>query len=182
MGEVKMRTLLIGAILALFSTHSYALDQNAVNAEIASIKQKVASGQDVKADIATLTEKLKADAHSLVVSNQVNLSVIDKSGTVSLFVPFPATTHVIAKGDEHIAAAIAKHPQASKAHNLDNLDGSVSLGGSSKKKSKTPTATADPATASTDSSSGGIGGLISAGIGAAVNVVGGLVSGVLGAI
>ena len=177
-----MRTLLIGAVLALFSTHSFALDQNAVNTKIASIKQKAASGQDVKGDIAALTEELKANAKSLVVTNQVNLSVIDHSGTVSLFVPFPATTNVIANDPvvvEHAKAAIAKHAEASKAH--DNIDGAVSLGGSSSKKKST--STTDPAAAApTSSSGGGFFDMISAGIGAAVNVVGGVVSGVLGAI
>ena len=184
MGKVKMRTLLMSAALALFSTHSFALDQNTVNTKIASIKQKAASGQDVKGDIAALTEELKANAKSLVVTNQVNLSVIDHSGTVSLFVPFPATTNVIANNPElveHAKAAISKHPEANKAH--DNIDGAVSLGGSSKKKDKAPAAT-DPATAAapTSSSGGGFFDMISAGIGAAVNVVGGVVSGVLGAI
>lgn len=172
----------MGAVLALFSTHSYALDQNAVNAQIASIKEKAASGQDVKGDIAELTNKLKADAKSLVVSNQINLSVIDKSGTVSLFVPFPTTTHVIAN-DEHMAdakAAIAKHPEASKAHDMDKLDATVSLGGGSKKKT---TSTNPPAAApAPTSSSGGIGDLIGAGLSTIVNIGSGLVGGILGAI
>ncbi|MDP1724658.1 MAG: hypothetical protein Q8L85_08160 [Alphaproteobacteria bacterium] len=179
-----MRTILIGAILALFSTHSFALDQNTVNTKIASIKQKAASGQDVKGDIAALTEELKANAKSLVVTNQVNLSVIDHSGTVSLFVPFPATTNVIANNPElveHAKAAIAKHPEANKAH--DNIDGAVSLGGSSKKKDKAPAAPADPSAApASTSSGGGIGDLIGAGLSTIMNIGSGLISGILGAV
>lgn len=174
-----MRVLLITAIFAVFSTHLSALDQHAVNLEIANIKQKAASGQDIKGDIAALTEKLKANAKSLVVTNQVNLSVIDQSGDVSLFVPFPATTHVIANNPDvlaHAKDAIAKHPEANKAHNFE--DGAVSLGGGSKKKKDSA---ATDASAS-GSSGGGITDLIGAGISAVANAGISAVTGFIGGI
>lgn len=177
-----MRITLVVSILALFSQLTYAIDQSAVNAAINSIKQKAAAGQNVQSDIADLTNSLKADAKSLVVSNQMHLSVVDKSGAVSLYVPFPSTTTVIANDpnvENHAKAAIAAHPASKAVHNMDNLDAAVSLGGGGKKKPKADTTTTESAAApspaptdTTSTSSGGIGGFISSAISTVVGLVG----------
>lgn len=169
-----MRFILIAGFFGFFATNSIAFD---LKGAIDAIKTKAASGQNVQADIDALTNEVKKNSQSLVVTHKVDFSIVDNDGNVSLFVPGKPNTVVVSNSPQHeanAANAINKHPQAQAAH---NPDGAATLGGGTSKPKSTTSTTSTASSSSSDSSA--FGNLLSSILGAVTSIGGNVVTGAI---